>query len=154
MIGFAEVPVIPILIAHVCQTILKTHHQHSSTIKYEQTGQTMHEQWQEIPHFLTYRSVRQYECSQRLEFIITVLHFWFRGSWMCYTCIIAFTGSLVGSEIIYSWLDPVIQSSNPVQRLETAKNLLLFSLLYPHMEAHHGNNVSNFRYVLYNWSVF
>ena len=35
---------------------------------------------------------------------------------MCYTCIIAFTGGLVGSEIIYLWLDPVIQSSNPVQR--------------------------------------
>ena len=64
-------------------------------------SKTMHLQWQEI---LTYHSVRQYEHSHRLEFTITVLHFGLRGSSLCYTCIIAV------------WLDPVIQSSNPVHQ--------------------------------------
>ena len=41
---------------------------------------------------------------------------------MCYMCIIAFTGGLVGSEIIYLWLDPVIQSSNPVQQSSPQSN--------------------------------
>ena len=81
---------------------------------------------------------------------------------MCYTCIIAFTGGLVGSEIIYLWLDPVIQSSNPVQRsspqsspaIRDGQKLAIVQFIIPskevHMEAHHGNNVSNFRYVFYN----
>ena len=84
-------------------------------IKHEQTGQTTHLQWREI---LTYRSIRQYECSHRLEFIITVLHFGFRGSSMHYTCIIAFTGSLVGSSNPVQQIqstDPVQQSSPPIQ---------------------------------------
>ena len=74
----------------------------------------------------------KYEHSQWLELIITVLHFWVRGSWMCYTCIIAFTGGLVESSNPVQQSSPAIQSSdpvhNPVQRLETTIPLLLLEM--------------------------
>ena len=83
--------------------------------KAQQTGQTTHLRWQKI---VTHRSIRLYKCSHRLQYIITMLHFDFRGSSMCYTCIIGFTGSLVESS------NPVQQSSPPIQSTRPTKSSL------------------------------
>ena len=90
----------------------QTNHQHSSTIKNTSKLGRPHNLSCAVTRnfpFLICRSVWQYEHSQKLEFIITVPHFCFRGSSMCYTCIITFTVDLVGSS------NPVQQSSLAIQ---------------------------------------